>query len=194
MKANDDNSLCLEARTVPHGNEDSDHRNLSSECCKCSPSDVHVTVTAATVRSWHIVKIHVEVAFHQPEPADTKVYVIQPKEPRLRNELWLLLVARYGLINANSKWQYMSDHALVDISLQHVSSIPQPFIKIEDKMNVALLVIKIFDVSLHLDMTQSSDPLLLPLGKLLVLELLSVDPDESGSMNCGSFNLMTIPV
>lgn len=66
------------------------------------------------------MKINVDKAFHQSSPADGSVYVHSEKESKLRDELWLLLVAGYGLVNANYRWQYVSDKAFLDLGLQHL--------------------------------------------------------------------------
>lgn len=71
--------------------------------------------------------------------------MIPPKESRLQYELWLLLVAGYGLINANSKWQLKSDKVLLDPGLQHVAAISQVFVKIDKNGHVLLLIIQILD-------------------------------------------------
>lgn len=89
-----------------------------------------------------------EMVFHQFDPADRKVFVRPHKESKLCNELWLLLVAEYGLIYANSKWQFKLNNALLDLDLQHVSEIPQLFVRREDACSVIFLVIKIVDDNL----------------------------------------------
>lgn len=80
------------------------------------------------------------MAFHQAGPAGWKVYVRPPRESRLHNELWLLLVAEYGLIDANSKWQAVFDDAFVEMGLQHLAAIPQLFIKLDENGTVLLLI------------------------------------------------------
>lgn len=117
IKVEDDDSLRSKARIVPHANEESDTENIHSDCCMCSPTGTRVVVTVAGLRKWRITKIDVESAFHQSGPADRKVYVRSPKESKLRNELWLLLVAGYGFINANFKWNFVSDISVFNIWL-----------------------------------------------------------------------------
>lgn len=131
IRVEDDDSLRLKARISPHGNKDSDTENLWSDFCTCALIGIRTVTTVAAVSRWRIVQIDVEMAFHQSEPADRKVYVRPPRELKLCNELWLLLVAEYGLINANSKWQAVSDNAFVEIGLQHLAAIPQLFIKLD---------------------------------------------------------------
>lgn len=145
IKVEDDDSLPLKARIAPQGNEDSDTENHRSDCCTCAPIGIRAVTTVAAIRRWRIVKIDVEMAFHQSGPADRKVYVRPPRESRLRNELWLLLVAGHGLINVNSKWQAVSDDTFVEIGLEHLAAIPQFFIKLDEQRTVLLLVIKIVD-------------------------------------------------
>lgn len=100
IKVEDDDSLRLKARIAPHGNEDSEKSIFSSDCCIFSPTGIRIIILVASDHWWRLVKINVKMAFHQFGPADRKVYVIPPKESRLRNELLLLLVAGYGLVNA----------------------------------------------------------------------------------------------
>ena len=145
IKVEDDDSLRLKARIAPHGNEDSDIENLKTDCCMCPPSGIRVITVTATVRTWRIVKIDVEMAFHQSGKAERNVYVIPPKDSRLRNEYWLLLVAGYGLINSNAKWQFVSDNSLLQIGLKCVPEIQQLFVKHDENGNLILLVIKIVD-------------------------------------------------
>lgn len=78
------------------------------------------------------MKTDVGMAFHQSGPANRKVYVIPLKESRLRNELWLLLVAGYGLVNANFKWEAKSDSARFKLVLQPVASCPQIIAQFDD--------------------------------------------------------------
>lgn len=83
-----------------------------------------------------------EMDFNHSCPADRKVFVRPLNGSKQHNELWLLLVAGYDLINANSKWQFKSDNVLLDIGLQHVSEIPQSLVQRDKGGSVVLLVIK----------------------------------------------------
>lgn len=86
-----------------------------------------------------------EIVFHQSGPADRKMFVRPPKESKLPNELWLLLLAGYGFIIANSKWQFKSNNSLTELGLQHVSEIPQLLVKRDEYGSVILPVINIVD-------------------------------------------------
>lgn len=61
----DDDSLRFKARIAPHGYEDFDSKSLSSDCCMCSPTGIRVLATTDTIRRWRLLKIDVEMAFHQ---------------------------------------------------------------------------------------------------------------------------------
>lgn len=46
IKVEDDDSLRLNARIAPHGNEDSDTENSKTDCCMCPPEGILVlTIT-----------------------------------------------------------------------------------------------------------------------------------------------------
>lgn len=123
INVEDDESLGLKGRIAPHGNDDSDAQNLRFDYCKCSPTGIHVIATTAANRRWRILKVDVEMAFHHSGPADSKVYVIPPRDSKLKNKLWFLLVAGYGLVNANSKWQFVLDNGFIELGLAHMSTI-----------------------------------------------------------------------
>lgn len=87
-----------------HGNEDSEAQNPYFHCCKCSPIGVCVVAAAAITNFWRILKIDFKMALLQSGPTDRSVYVLPLREYKLKNELWLLLVTGYGLVNPNFKW------------------------------------------------------------------------------------------
>lgn len=57
----------------------------------------------------------------------------------------LLLVSGYVILNMNSQWQFVSDHAFAELEIEHMYAIPQMFVKRDENGKVALLVIKIVD-------------------------------------------------
>lgn len=120
LKMNDDESLKLNARIAPHGNEDSDKENLHTECCMCPPLGIRVVSSTATIRKWHCVRTGAESAFMKTGQSQRDVYVYTAAESRFRNMLWLLVVAAYGLVNSISKWQKQSDDAFIALGLQHI--------------------------------------------------------------------------
>lgn len=115
----------------------------STDFRMCLPSAKRAIASVASDHRWRIVKIDAEKAFHQPGSAARKVYVIQRKESRCYNELWLLVVATYGFVKSNLKWQVKSGIALIEVGLQYVSTIPLIFFKFDDIRAVLLLVIRI---------------------------------------------------
>lgn len=42
--------------------------------------------------------------------------------------MWLLLTAAYGLVNAESKWQHLSDDQYLSIVSEHNLLLPQLFV------------------------------------------------------------------
>lgn len=111
------------------------------------PIGIRIVITVAVTRRWQVARLDVEMAFHQTGLASRNVYVRPPRESRRRGELWLLLVAGYGLFNAGAKWQTVSDEVLLNIQcfgLETVPVIPQLFVRYRDG-NVVLVVINIVD-------------------------------------------------
>lgn len=121
------------------------HRKYSFRLFHLLPHWIRVVLTGTGICRWRIVKIDVETALNKFGLADLNVYVRPPKELKLCYGLWLLLAAGYGFITANFKWQFVSDNAFFDLSLQHIALISQCFIKSDSNGCVVLLVIKIVD-------------------------------------------------
>lgn len=144
-RVEDDSSPRLKAKIVPHGNEDSETTSLRSGYFMYSPNAIRVVATSALLKKWQTVKLDVEMAFHKSCPADRKVYVLPSRESKLRNELWLFLIAGYGLINANPKCQLVSEGVFAALGLKHLLVIQQLFVKINNDGVVVLLVTKIAD-------------------------------------------------
>lgn len=92
-----------------------------------------------------VVRIDVIKALHQSGPADRKVYVKPPRELRLYHELWPLLVPGYGLSNANSRWQAVSDDASVEIRFQNLSATSQVLSKLHRDEMLHLMTTEIGD-------------------------------------------------
>lgn len=55
------------------------------------------------------------------------------------------MAAGYGIVIANSKWQFCPDISFVENELQHMSSISPLFIKTDHHGHVVVLVIKFVD-------------------------------------------------
>ena len=86
-----------------------------------------------------------KAAFLQTGEAKRDVYVRPPKESSMKStHLWLILMAAYGLVKANAKWQNQSDNLMLDLGLQQSSHIPQICFKKENG-KLVLLVAKIVD-------------------------------------------------
>ena len=143
VQVNDDSSLSLKTRIAPHGNEDSQKRDLRTECCMCPPSGIRIMLAVASMSLWLITKADVKSAFLQTGQAQRDVYVVPPRESNDRSHYWLLLTAAYGLVN-NAKWQDQSDSLLQDLGLVQIAVIPQLFYLIKDN-KLSLLVAKIVD-------------------------------------------------
>ena len=92
---------------------------------------------------WYLSKIDIKGAFLQSGKAQRDVYVHPPCECTQKDLYWLLDVATYGLVNANAKWEWHSDHTFGDLGLS-VVHIPQLFYMISNGYLV-LIAAKVTD-------------------------------------------------
>ena len=144
IKRRDDGSLTCKARIAPHGNEDRDRLNLKTDSACCPPIGIRVLFSICQLHRWHLTKIDIKGAFLQSGNAQRDVYVIPPRECQDRQFIWLLTVATYGLVNANSKWQIHSDQTFFDLGLHTTVFIPQLF-HMKTDGRLTLLVVKVTD-------------------------------------------------
>ena len=144
IKQRDDGSLTCKARIAPHGNEDRDRLNLKTDSACCPPIGIRVLFSVCQLYRWHLSKIDIKGAFLQSGNAQRDVYVIPPRECYDRQFIWLLTVATYGLVNANSKWQIHSDQTFFDLGLHTTVFIPQLFHVITNG-KLQMLVVKVTD-------------------------------------------------
>lgn len=100
---NNNESFKLKAIVASHVNEDRDNEFLLPECCMCPLLGIPITQVISPYNRWRLIRIDVKTAFLQTGPASGDVYVIPPREYSFWKELWLLLVATYGLVNWNAK-------------------------------------------------------------------------------------------
>ena len=118
MKRCDDGVLKLKARVAPHGIEDELKTVLSKDCSTCPPTGLRILESIASLYGWTVYKGDVSAAFLQTGKAERDVYVRPPRESSMRStHLWLLLIAAYGLVNYNAKWQQQSDQVLLEYGL-----------------------------------------------------------------------------
>lgn len=149
IKSDDKNLFKFRARIAPHGNEDSEKDNLHIDCCLCPQIGIpfFLCVTASKMK-WRVVRFDNQSAFLKTGKPSRDVSVRPPAECSQRHfVLCLLDVAAYGLLNANDKWQNLSDDALTSLGLEHVDLIPQLFI-IKKNEYVVLVAIEIVDYML----------------------------------------------
>ena len=144
VKDLDDHSLHCKARIAPHGNKDSEKDGLRTDSSSCPSFGIRLLLFVCTILGWFLTKVDVKSAFLQSGRANRDVYVIPPRECRNRSFLWLLLVAAYGLANANAKWQVHSDDTFLSFGLHSVPFVPQLFFKREGG-ELVLIVAKIVD-------------------------------------------------
>ena len=144
IKELDDEKLLCKARIAPHGNKDFEKDNLKTDSASCPPLGVRILLSICTLLHWFPRKVDIKAAFLQSGPATRDVYVIPPRECPDRQFRWRLLVASYGLVNANAKWQLHSDTTLLDLGLHAVVLIPQLFYMKQDG-KLCLIVAKVVD-------------------------------------------------
>lgn len=145
VKVGDDNSLKLKARIAPHGNEDSLKHELRSDCSMCSPTGIRLLLSYACMNRLRISKIDVTSAFLQTGAAERDVYVLPPRESADRGRfLWLLLAAAYGLVNANAKWQVLSDALVLALGFEPIALCPQLF-AMRANGSIVVLLAKVVD-------------------------------------------------
>ena len=144
IKELDDGKLLCKARIAPHGNKDFERDNLKTDSASCPPLGVRILLSICTILHWFPSKVDIKSAFLQSGPATRDVYVIPPRECPGRQFRWRLLVATYGLVNANAKWQLHSDTTLLDLGLHAVVLIPQLFYMKRDG-KLCLIVAKVVD-------------------------------------------------
>jgi len=117
---------------------------MLTDCSICPPHGFRIVLFVAAIFKWRITHADVLTAFLQTGDAKRSVYVKPPYESAQRGVYWLLLVATYGLVNANAKWQSKSDAGLQKLGLVPVTQVPQLFVMFkEDKL--CLIVAKVVD-------------------------------------------------
>ena len=144
IKELDDGTLKCKARIAPHGNKDSNMNDLKRDSATCPPIGFRTLLSICTIMQWFVSKVDIKGAFLQSGPAERDVYVVPPRECARRGFYWLLLVASYGLVNANAKWQNHSDDTLFKLGLRPTVLIPQLFFQKKNDM-LSLLVSKVTD-------------------------------------------------
>ena len=96
-------------------------------------------------KKWPLVKIDFKSSFLQTGLAKRDVYLIPPRESFCSSRMfWLLLVAAYGLVNSNAKWQEHSDLCLTQLGFMQLKYTPQLFY-IFDQENLCAVAVKIVD-------------------------------------------------
>lgn len=75
----DDEFLRLKVQIASHGYEDSAEQNHRSGCRIRFSIGIRIVATAAAFQRFQILKVDVDMAFHQSDPADRNVYEIPPK-------------------------------------------------------------------------------------------------------------------
>lgn len=80
IKVNYNRSLIIEARTSPHGKDDSLNNELTSDFSILSHVGVRIHPPAASLFRWHLSRLDVQAALLQMVQYDLEVYVTPPTE------------------------------------------------------------------------------------------------------------------
>lgn len=127
LREEDDHSSSIKARIAPHQNEDSIRMRLKTERCMCSPTGVRIVLSFESLKKWRLSKAEVKSAFLQTGKVRCDVYVIPSCESGDRALYWLLLIATYGLVSANSRWRDQSDPLMLHLGCIQVAVVPHLF-------------------------------------------------------------------
>ena len=127
IKELDDGKLLCKARIALNDNKDFERDKLKTDSSSFPAVGVRILLSICTLFHWFPSKVDIKSEFLQSGPATRGVHVVPPRECCDRQFRWRLLVATYGLVNANAKWQLHSGTALLDLGLQAVVLIPQLF-------------------------------------------------------------------
>ena len=145
LKNSDDGSLSLKSRIAPHGNEDKEKENLTTDCQTCPPVGIRIVCSIASLMGWKLKRADAKGAFLKTGRAQRNVYVKPPSESKMRStHLWLLLVAAYGLVNSGAKWQHQSDELIINMGFLQSKHIPQLFYLFVDG-SLRIILAKIVD-------------------------------------------------
>lgn len=114
-------------------------------------------------------------AFFKTGEEPRAVYVISQKDYKHRRCLWFLLVAVYGLVNANAKCQVQSDPAIHISALNHCKVIRKLFFK-HHQTKIVLIVEKIVDDLLPSEEDNEVQDFKVQFGSIFKLDTTSSGP------------------
>lgn len=114
-------------RITPHGNKDTEKSQLKTDPAVCPRTGIRILLSLAGIFQWRLAKINFKSAFLQTGKAKRDVYVISLRESIDKGKYWLLLIASYGLVNADAEWQEHKDILFINIGLKQLFYVPQFF-------------------------------------------------------------------
>lgn len=83
VKRNDDDTLALKARIVPHRNEYKEKEELTNDCATCSSSGIRIVKSIATLKGWKIKRGDAKGVFLKTRKAQRDVWMIPPWESKI---------------------------------------------------------------------------------------------------------------
>lgn len=137
-------SLYCKARITPHRNHDSEKDNLKTDSAMCPLIGVRILLSTCALRRWFVTKVDIKGAFLQSGEESRDVYYKAPRKRSTKSFYWLLLVALYGLVNANAKWQLSSDSTLLSLGIAQCPFVSKLF-HLNSDGELVLVVVKIVD-------------------------------------------------
>lgn len=122
---------------------------MRSDSSMCSPAEMRIILSTATLRRWCLSKLDVNTGFLQTGQAERDVYVRTRLESAKKGRcVWLLLTTAYGLINANAKWKMLSDLILTDMGFRQAPVLLQLFVLMQNKVLMEIIAMIVDDFSL----------------------------------------------
>lgn len=91
LKSNDDKYLSLKAWIAPHGNEDNEKVDLTTDCITYLPAGFRVIQSLSELKRWKIKLGDAKAAFVNTGEAKQKVYLKPQRESKMfSSHLWIL--------------------------------------------------------------------------------------------------------
>ena len=102
----------VKARICPWGNHDLDKLNLRCDCPSILMEVLRLLLSIGVEMGWKIGSMDAIAAFLQAVGFNRDIFVKPPPEERVRNILWKLKAAAYGLADSGRLWYLTSNVAL----------------------------------------------------------------------------------
>lgn len=112
-----------------------------------------------SMEKWNVANTYVKIAFLKIRLAYRDVYSVPHSVSTREDNLWLMPDAEYGIVDVNTKWKIESDQLQKSPGLEHVSAIPQLFMKKSCLGSLIHLALKSIEHSLATGLSEEIDRL-----------------------------------